>query len=159
MVEGKPAGGSMSAPWQPARQPPSLPSHPLALLVTRCSQPNHLQCVFVSIVFQFQSPTFSMCKENVYRTQVYLGSDLWVRVSETHKHTLLKHIQVILVMMVTKKLDDVHKKLISSTFGPKKGHFGQSGPWNGPPNGQTETYWKTKGIHSYLRIWGTYDPN
>ena len=63
-----------------------------------------------------------------YRTQVYLGSDLWVRVSETHKHTLLKHIQVILVMMVTKKLDDVHKKLISSTFGPKKGHFGQSGP-------------------------------
>ena len=41
---------------------------------------------------------------------------------------------------------------------PKKGHFGQSGPKNGPPSGQTATYRKTKVIQSYLRIWGTYDP-
>merc|ERR1712020_403418 len=56
----------------------------------------------------------------------------------------------------------VHKKLISgpknSIFGPKKGHFGQSVPKNGPPSGQTATYRKTKGIQSYLRIWGCYDP-
>ena len=31
-------------------------------------------------------------------------------------------------------------------------------PWNSPPSGQTTTYRKTKGIQSYLRIWGTYDP-
>merc|ERR1739846_277096 len=64
--------------------------------------------------------------------------------------------------MVMKKLEDVDKKLISGqkkpTFGPKKGHFGQSGPRNGPPSGQTATYRKTEGIQSYLRIWGTYDP-
>ena len=29
---------------------------------------------------------------------------------------------------------------------------------NSPPSGQTATYRKTKGIQSYLRIWGTYDP-
>ena len=64
-------------------------------------------------------------------------------------------------MMVTKKLEDVDKKLISGqkpTFGPKKGHFGQSVPKNDPPSGQTATYRKTKVIQSYLRIWGTYDP-
>ena len=38
----------------------------------------------------------------------------------------------------------------NSTFGPKKGHFGQSGPENGPPSDQTATYRKTKGIQSYL---------
>ena len=67
-----------------------------------------------------------------------------------------------LVMMVTKKLEDVHKRLKSGqkniTFGPKKGHFGQSVTRNGPPSGQTATYRKTEGIQSYLRIWGTYDP-
>ena len=66
-----------------------------------------------------------------------------------------------LVMMVTKKLEDVHKRLKSGqkniTFGPKKGHFGQSVTRNGPPSGQTATYRKTEGIQSYLRIWGTYD--
>ena len=46
----------------------------------------------------------------------------------------------------------------NSIFGPQKGHFGQSGPRNGPPGGQTATYRKTEGIQSYLRIWGTYDP-
>ena len=46
----------------------------------------------------------------------------------------------------------------NSTFGPKKAHFGQSGPKNGPPSGQTATYRKTKGIQSCLMIWGTYDP-
>ena len=46
----------------------------------------------------------------------------------------------------------------NSIFGPQKGHFGQSGPRNGPPGGQTATYQKTEGIQSYLRIWGTYDP-
>ena len=46
----------------------------------------------------------------------------------------------------------------NSFFGPQKGHFGQSGPRNGPPGGQTATYQKTEGIQSYLRIWGTYDP-
>ena len=30
-----------------------------------------------------------------YRTQVYLGYDLWVQVSDTNKQTLLKFIQVI----------------------------------------------------------------
>ena len=45
----------------------------------------------------------------------------------------------------------------NSTFGPKKGHFGQSGLRNGPPSGQTATYRKTEDIQSYLRIWGTYD--
>ena len=46
----------------------------------------------------------------------------------------------------------------NSIFGPQKGHFGQSGPRNGPPGGQTATYRKTESIQSYLRIWGTYDP-
>ena len=46
----------------------------------------------------------------------------------------------------------------NSTFGPKKGHFGQSGPENGPPSDQTATYQKTKGIQSYLSIWKSYDP-
>ena len=64
-------------------------------------------------------------------------------------------------MMVTQKLEDLHREMIlsqNSTFGPKKGHFGPSGPRNGPPSGQTATYRKTEGIQSYLRIWGTYDP-
>ena len=43
-------------------------------------------------------------------------------------------------------------------FGPQKGHFGQLGPRNGLPSGQTTTNQKTKDIQSYLRIWGTYDP-
>ena len=58
-------------------------------------------------------------------------------------------------------MEDLHKKLFwaeNSTFGPKKGHFGQSGLRNDPPSGQTATYQKTEGIQSYLRIWGTYDP-
>ena len=42
-------------------------------------------------------------------------------------------------------------------FSPKKGHFGQSGPENGPPSGPTGTYKKTEGIQSYLRTWGRYD--
>merc|ERR1711860_418268 len=46
----------------------------------------------------------------------------------------------------------------NSIFGPQKGHFGQSGPRNGPPSGQMATYRKTEVIQSYLRIWGTYDP-
>ena len=45
-----------------------------------------------------------------------------------------------------------------NVFGSKKGHFGQSGPPNDLPSGQTTTYQKTEGIQSYLRIWGTYDP-
>ena len=64
-------------------------------------------------------------------------------------------------MMVTKKLEDVDKKLIlakKNTFGPKKGHFGQSVPKSGPPSGQTATYQKTEGIQSYLKIWARYDP-
>ena len=46
----------------------------------------------------------------------------------------------------------------NTVFSPKKGHFGQSGPENGPPSGQTGTYSKTEGIQSYLRTWGRYDP-
>ena len=38
-------------------------------------------------------------------------------------------------------------------FSPKKGHFGQSGPQNGPPCGRRGTYRKTEGIQSYLRTW------
>ena len=45
----------------------------------------------------------------------------------------------------------------NSIFGPKKGHFGQSVPKNGPPSGQTATYRKIEGIQSYLRICGCYD--
>ena len=65
------------------------------------------------------------------------------------------------VMIITIYFEADHKKLVSSQkssiFGPQKGHFGQSGPRNGPPSGQTATYQKTKGIQSYLRIWGTCD--
>ena len=65
------------------------------------------------------------------------------------------------VMIVLKKLGDLHKKMIlvrKQHFWAQKGHFGQSGPRNGPPSGQTATYRITEGIQSYLRIWGTYDP-
>ena len=58
------------------------------------------------------------------------------------------------------KIGGFAKKLFwaeNSTFGPKKGHFGQSGLRNDPPSGQTATYQKTEGIQSYLRIWGTCD--
>ena len=40
----------------------------------------------------------------------------------------------------------------TSIIGHKKGHFGQSGPGNGPPSSRTDTYRKTEGIQSYLRI-------
>ena len=46
----------------------------------------------------------------------------------------------------------------NTIFSPKKGHFGQSGPENGPPSSPTGTYKKTEGIQSYLRTWGRYDP-
>ena len=45
----------------------------------------------------------------------------------------------------------------NTIFSPKKGHFGQSGPENGPPSAQTGTYQKTEGIQSYLRTWESYD--
>ena len=45
----------------------------------------------------------------------------------------------------------------TSVIGHKKGHFGQSGPENGPPSSPTGTYKKTEGIQSYLRTWGRYD--
>ena len=65
-------------------------------------------------------------------------------------------------MIITIYFEADHKKLVSSQrssiFGPQKGHFGQSGPRNGPPGGQTATYRKTEVNQSYLRIWGTYDP-
>merc|ERR1712218_353624 len=61
----------------------------------------------------------------------------------------------IFLRLSTKNLFPAKKNTI---FGPKKGHFGQSVPKNGPPSGQTATYRKTKGIQSYLRIWGCYDP-
>ena len=65
-------------------------------------------------------------------------------------------------MIVTIYFEVDHKKTgfgpKNSIFGPQKGHFGQSGPRNGPPGSQTATYRKTEGIQSYLRIWGTYDP-
>ena len=44
----------------------------------------------------------------------------------------------------------------NTIFSPKKGHFGQLGPENGPPSGPTGTYRKTEGIQSYLRTWGRY---
>ena len=60
------------------------------------------------------------------------------------------------VMIITIYFEADHKKIDSgqknSIFGPQKGHFGQSGPQNGPPGGQTATYRKTEGIQSYLRI-------
>ena len=36
---------------------------------------------------------------NIYRTQVYLGSDLWVRVSLTNYNTLLKQVMKVLQVM------------------------------------------------------------
>jgi len=66
------------------------------------------------------------------------------------------------VMIITIYFEADHKKLVSSQkssiFGPQKGHFVQSGPWNGPPSGQTTTYQKTKGIQSSLRIWRSCHP-
>ena len=41
---------------------------------------------------------------------------------------------------------------------PKNGNFRQLGPYNGLPSSRMGTYRKTKGIQSYLRIWGCYDP-
>ena len=65
-------------------------------------------------------------------------------------------------MIVTIYFEADHKKNgfgpKNSIFGPQKGHFGQSGPRNGPPSGQTATYRKAEGIQSYLKIWGCYDP-
>ena len=52
----------------------------------------------------------------------------------------------------------IHFRLKQNNFGPKKGHFGQSGPKNGPLSSQTGIYRKTKGAQSYFRIWGSYDP-
>ena len=43
-------------------------------------------------------------------------------------------------------------------FWLKKGHIRQSLPENGPPSSPMDTYWKTEGIQSYLRIWVSYDP-
>ena len=44
-------------------------------------------------------------------------------------------------------------------FGPKRVTFGNQGHDTlSLSSGQTTTYWKTKGIQSYLRIWGCYDP-
>ena len=54
----------------------------------------------------------------------------------------------------------VSKKWIlgpKTIFGFVIGDFGQLGPKNGPPRGQTSTYRKTEGIESYLRTWGRYD--
>ena len=65
-------------------------------------------------------------------------------------------------MIITIYFEADHKKLVSSQkssiFGPQKGHFGQLGPQNGPPSGQTGTYRKTEGIQSYLRIWRSCHP-
>ena len=43
-------------------------------------------------------------------------------------------------------------------FGCKNSNFWQSGPYNGLPRCRMGTYLKTKGIQSYLKIWGCYDP-
>ena len=66
-------------------------------------------------------------------------------------------------MMVTKKLDAFGKKM---DFGPKNCIFGPKFciflryTYETPIfSAQTATYRKTEGIQSYLRIWGTYDPN
>ena len=65
-------------------------------------------------------------------------------------------------MIVTIYFEVDHKKTgfgpKNSIFGPQKGHFGQLGPQNGPPSGQTGTYRKTEGIQSYLRIWRSCHP-
>ena len=44
-------------------------------------------------------------------------------------------------------------------FGPKRVTFGNQGHnILSLSSGQTTTYWKTKGIQSYLRTWGNCDP-
>ena len=45
-----------------------------------------------------------------------------------------------------------------SIIGPKKCHFGQLVPENGPPSSQMGPYRKTEGIQSYLGTWESYDP-
>ena len=52
----------------------------------------------------------------------------------------------------------IHFRPEQSIIGPKTGHFGQSVPENGLPSSRTGTYWKTKGIQSYLRTWEIYSP-
>ena len=43
-------------------------------------------------------------------------------------------------------------------FGHKTVNFRQLGPYNSLPDRRMGTYLKPKGIQSYLRIWGSYDP-
>ena len=66
------------------------------------------------------------------------------------------------VMIITIYFEAVHKNMVlgqkTAFLDPKRAIFGQLGPQNGPPSGQTGTYGKTECIQSYLRIWGTYDP-
>ena len=45
----------------------------------------------------------------------------------------------------------------TSIIGHIKGHFGQSGPENGPLSDRTDIYRKIEGIQSYLRIRERYD--
>ena len=60
---------------------------------------DQLCLILLSIRFQY---LYLSC---FYRTQVYLGSDLWVRVSQTNSNTLLKQVmQVMQVMQVICKL-------------------------------------------------------
>ena len=52
------------------------------------------------------------------------------------------------------------KKVLSCQLNlyAKEGHFGQLVADIGPPSDRADTYQKTKGIQSYLGIWGRYDP-
>ena len=68
--------------------------------------------------------------------------------------TLFSPKQEFVLIKVLKKKNDFWPFL---HFWPWKGHFGLLGPKNSPPSSQTATYWKTKGIQSYLGIWGRYD--
>ena len=66
--------------------------------------------------------------------------------------------QLFCVDCVARRASGRPEGLKNSIFEPQKGHFGQSGPKNGPPSGRTASYRKTEVIQSYLRMWGSYDP-
>ena len=56
---------------------------------TRCTLPSCSTFWIFSNSYDGKVEFLGTCivEEGIYRTQVYLGSDLWVRVSETHKQT------------------------------------------------------------------------
>ena len=106
---------------------------------------------------------FSRWRQSVWKS-TWLGKTLASTLFQTalglsmnqgiDKHWIII-VVMIMVILLFMRVNEGQKK---SIFGPQKGHFGQLGPQNGPPSGQTGTYRKTEGIQSYLRIWRSCHP-